>query len=314
MFADLHCDTVTKAYDEGKSLRENDLHIDLVRRANAGGGIQNFALFLDSEKLREGEDILEKTKEYLEFYNLELAQNADLVEPVRNLEEIQKCIASNKTAAVLTLEEGAICKGEIENLQYFHENGVRMMTLTWNYDNELAASCTTSDDYGLTKLGIQFVEEMERLGIIVDVSHLSDKGIYRLGEIAKKPFVASHSNVRALCDHRRNLSDKMIRIIADKGGVVGLNLYEHFLCPGFGKLSINDQSEIITSHVKHLINIGGEEVVALGGDFDGIDTNQLMPEISKIPTLRKILNSKDIPDRVLEKMFFGNVMRVYEQL
>ena len=315
MFADLHCDTVTRAFDEGCELRENLLHIDLKRRQNAGGGIQNFALFLNAKKLHEkGEDIFKKARLYLEFYKQQIKENEDIVMPAGSFREIKRCLSKGKLAAVLTLEEGAVCKGEIENLRFFYQNGVRMMTLTWNYSNELAAACGEKEDYGLTYLGVQFVGEMEKLGMIVDVSHLSDKGIYMMGKIAKKPFVASHSNARMVCPHRRNLTDEMIHIIADKGGVIGLNFYEEFLCPGFRNLSLKEQRVSLAQHVKHIQNVGGEEVLAIGSDFDGIDTNPLLPEVSVIPDTREMLHGEGISWRVLDKMYFGNVMRVYGEM
>lgn len=313
MFADLHCDTVTRSCDEGKGLRENDLHLDFIRRQKAGGGIQNFALFLDQRNLK-GEDIMEKTKKYLSFYNQQVKENADIVVEVNHFRDIKKCLDQGKLAAVLTLEEGAVCKGTIDNLGYYYDNGVRMMTMTWNYDNELAASCATQADYGLTRKGREFVEEMERLGMIVDVSHLSDKGIRELCGCATKPFVASHSNARSICSHRRNLTDDMICGIAEKGGVIGINFYEHFLCSDFARLDVIEQRNVLAAHVKHIISVGGEECVAIGSDFDGIDTNPLLPDVTVIPKMREMLHFEGISERVLDKMYMENAMRVYGEL
>lgn len=313
MFADLHCDTVTRSCDEGKGLRENDLHLDFIRRQKAGGGIQNFALFLDQRNLK-GEDIMEKTKKYLSFYNQQVKENADIVVAINHFRDIKKCLDQGKLAAVLTLEEGAVCKGTIDNLGYYYDNGVRMMTMTWNYDNELAASCATQADYGLTGKGREFVEEMERLGMIVDVSHLSDKGIRELCLYATKPFVASHSNARTICPHRRNLTDDMIRGIAEKGGVIGINFYEHFLCRDFVKLEMREQRKVLAEHVKHIISVGGEECIAIGSDFDGIDTNPLLPDVTVIPKMREMLRGEGITERVLDKMYMENAMRVYGEL
>lgn len=313
MFADLHCDTLTRACDEGVKLRENNLHLDLIRRKSAGGGIQNFAIFLDAGKLhKREEDLFEKGKKYLEFYEKELLENADIAMPARNRKDIEECLKTGKTACILTLEEGAICKGNFDNLRFFYERGVRMMTLTWNYDNELAASCTTKEDCGLTKKGKEFVEEMERLGIIVDVSHLSDKGIYEIADMTRKPFVASHSNARAICPHRRNLTDEMIRLIAKKDGVIGLNFYENFLCADYRKMDAIEQRKVLAAHVKHILNVGGEDCIAIGSDFDGIDTNPLLPEVTVILKIRDWLHTEGISERVLDKMYLGNVTRLYK--
>ena len=151
---------------------------------------------------------------------------------------------------------------------------------------------------------------MEHLGIIPDVSHLSDVGIRDVLSVAKKPFVASHSNARAVCGHPRNLSDELIRGIAEAGGCIGLNFYEDFLGAG-GKEAI---SEHIIRHAKHMINVGGSEILGLGSDFDGIRKNPVLEGAESMGKLWSILHDAGFSANLLDGIFNGNVLRVYREV
>ena len=253
-FADMHCDTISRLFglkEEGKQegLRENGGHVDLLRMRKGGYLLQNFALFVELE--RDG-DPWERVCGLRAFYAEEMEANADLIAPVLKFSDIAANEAAGKMSALLTVEEGAVCKGEPEKLRTLYDMGVRMLTLTWNFPNELGepnfdrelmkeyrrrkdqASFerffhTPNLEGGLTERGRAFVAEMEELGMIPDVSHLSDRGFYDMLETAKKPFVASHSNAREICPCVRNLTDDMIRKLAERGGVMGLNFCADFL-------------------------------------------------------------------------------------
>lgn len=315
MYMDLHCDTVTECYEKKESLLKNELQLDLTRRVQAGGGLQCFAIYLNAGKLREdGTDIWEKTMDYMDYFDTQMRIHHPIVRQVRNKEEIDRCIKEGKLSALLTVEEGSCCKGRIENLRVLYNRGVRMMTLTWNETNMLGCSCMDSRDKGLTPLGIEFVEKMSELGILVDVSHLSDRGIDTIEEIVKGPYVASHSNCRAICNHPRNLTDDRIAAIGNHGGVIGLNLYDAFLGKDFLKLEDKECFQIIGAHVRHMIAKGGQEVIAFGSDFDGIPDNPLIPQVMGVPVLRDALHKQGISESVLDKMFFGNSYRVMAAL
>lgn len=213
-------------------------------------------------------------------------------------------------SALLTMEEGAICQGKLEYLRIFYELGVRMFTFTWNFPNELAYpnryeylgpgqdSFVPETEKGLTEKGFEFLEEMERLGIIADVSHLGDKGILDVISHAKRPFVASHSGARAVCRHCRNLTDEMIRGIGEKGGVMGVNYFTEFLRDKekFGdpmKTSLDD----MVAHIRRIIRVGGIDSVGLGSDFDGAAVSMEITNAGDMQLLAAGWRRKAFPQR-----------------
>ena len=229
-------------------------------------------------------------------------------------------------SALLTMEEGAICQGKLEYLRIFYELGVRMFTFTWNFPNELAYpnryeylgpgqdSFVPETEKGLTEKGFEFLEEMERLGMIIDISHLNDAGIWDVFRHTRKPFVASHSNARAMASHPRNLTDDMIRALAERGGVMGINYCTAFLRdfgPGEEQLSrISDMVE----HMKHIRKIGGIGCIGLGSDFDGISGNLEMGDAGKLPMLAHAMEREGFTPSEIEAVFCKNVLRVYKDV
>jgi len=218
---DMHCDTISellkkKRAGEEVSLLQNTGHVDLVRMQKSGYLLQNFALFVN---MGTCENPWKEVCELHQLYEEELCENSDMIAPVYCYQDIAENESAGKMSAMLTVEEGGVCGGELEKLRELYDMGVRMLTLTWNHPNELGYP--NKQEGGLTEVGRAFVAEMEKLGMIVDVSHLSDTGIYDVLSVAKKPFVASHSNAREICASARNLSDDMIRRLAQAGGCMG---------------------------------------------------------------------------------------------
>lgn len=335
-FADMHCDTISRLFglkEEGKKegLRENGGHVDLLRMKKGEYLLQNFALFV--ELGRDG-DPWERVCRLRALYAEEMEANADLIAPVLKFSDIAANEAAGKMSALLTVEEGAVCKGEPEKLRALYDMGVRMLTLTWNFPNELGepnfdrelmkeyrrrrdqASFerffhTPNLEGGLTERGRAFVAEMEELGMIPDVSHLSDRGFYDVLETAKKPFVASHSNAREICPCVRNLTDDMIRKLAERGGAMGLNFCADFLEekpvgePNPGTIAA------VVRHAEHIVNVGGIEVLGLGSDFDGIDTHEELEGAQGLEKLSDALKKAGFTESRLDKIFRDNVLRVY---
>lgn len=263
-YVDGHCDTIVKLAENGGSLLKNDTHIDIERMKLLGAPVQVFALWLDPCYYAVA---LKKTMVYLEFYYSELTKNRREIAPVYRYGDILENKQNGKISAVLSIEGGEALEGEISLLSVYYRLGVRMMTLTWNHRNALADGVAESQTGGgLTKFGKQVMDRMQDMGMIVDVSHLSDQGFWDVQKRMKKPFIASHSNARSICDVPRNLSDEALRAIAYSGGVVGLNLYPSFLA----KNKEADMSDI-WRHLDHMLEVAGEDGVALGGDFDGVD-------------------------------------------
>lgn len=343
---DLHCDTIYEIWDRRKrgeniGLRKNQLMLDLERMQQGGYFLQNFALFVEK---KQGESPFAIFKELLDVFNMEMDANQDLISKVLTTADMKENEKAGKMSAMLTVEGGEVCEGELENLKYLYEQGVRMMTLTWNFPNEIGYPnfdenrdfYTPNTEDGLTETGILFVEEMERLGMIVDVSHLSDAGFYDVLTYTKRPFVASHSNARSVCPWVRNLTDDMIRKLADRGGVAGLNYCADFLRkPAEQKKAEKDQPkeketslkngrqasregyadlEDIARHARHIVDIGGIECIGLGSDFDGIPAYQGCPKAERMDELAYVLAKNGFHEREIDKIFYQNAFRLYQEI
>lgn len=221
-------------------------------------------------------------------------------------------------SALLTLEEGEVCQGDPALLRTLYRLGARMMTFTWNYENSLAwpgrEGGLPETEKGLKEKGFEILEEMEALGMIVDVAHLSDAGIWDVLRTAKKPFVASHSNARSLASHARNLTDEMIRAIAEKGGVIGINYYCNFLedIPEGGR-QISRISRMV-EHMKHIRQVGGAGCIGLGSDFDGIYGEVEIGNSAGLPRLAEAMESAGFTAGEVEAVFHGNVLRLYREV
>ena len=330
IFADMHCDTITELYKKVKNgsnetIRKNTLHIDLYKLKEADYLLQNFAVFINKEKSKE---LFNDCLRNIEFYYKEMEKNKDIILPVTTFEQIKNNIKKGKMSALLTVEEGGVLEGSIENLHKLYQLGVRMITLTWNYKNELGypnfdrqkfneSGCSKPDfhivnkEQGLTSTGINILEEMQRLGMIVDVSHGSDKLFYDVCRYTKKPFVASHSNAREICNSCRNLSDDMIKELANHGGAMGLNFCADFLNEhSNGMCYIED----IVQHMKHIKKVGGTDVIGLGTDFDGIENGLEMKDSSGMMLLFDEMLRNDFNSSEIEKIFNKNVLRVYNEI
>ena len=318
---DMHCDTVgelfaQKAQGRDGTLRKNGLHVDLARMKESGYILQNFALFV---QMRRDKDPWEQVCGLYEFYERELEANGDLIAPVYRYSDMEENDRAGRMSALLTVEEGGVCKGEPEKLRKLYAWGVRMMTLTWNFPNELGwpnfikgrTVRGPETEKGLTERGREFVALMEEMGMIPDVSHLSDKGFYDVLETAKKPFVASHSNAREVCPNVRNLTDDMIRGLAERGGVIGLNFCADFLENAREGAENPGTVAAVVRHARHIADTGGIGVLGLGSDFDGIDTHRELPGAQSMGRLWEALKAGGFTERQLDDIFWKNVMRVY---
>lgn len=316
---DMHCDTMKAILDNrdiGKNinLKNNNLTVDIEKMKQGDYMLQVFAAYTD---IKEGDSLVNSLRTIDLFHN-EIEANKDDIGIVLTYNDILKNIEQNKMSALLSIEEGACCKGNIQLLRNFYRLGVRMMTLTWNYENELGFPNEIINnklvcDRGLKDRGFEFIEEMENLGIIIDVSHLSDAGFYDILNNTKKPFVASHSNARSICNHRRNMTDDMIKKLADRGGVMGLNFYSNFLNENT-KFSDLSKLDDMIKHLKHIKNIGGIEVIGLGSDFDGIDCKVEIENASKMQILAEKIKKEGFTEDEVEHIFYKNVLNLFKEI
>ncbi len=317
---DLHCDTIIKLYF-GKSLRDMaGSHINLNKLKSGGTMVQCFAIFVESNEDAAMMGITDTPEEYLEKayrrYIEETDKNTDLIRRAYTYGDLIRNRDEGIMSAVLTIEDGVTLNGRIENVDVFHKMGVRMVALTWNYENSLGYPNSPDPDLhmlGLKPFGKEAVERMNELGIIVDVSHLSEGGFYDVAKISKKPFIASHSCPRALFDHSRNLTDDQLRTIGNAGGIVGLNFFSRFLhdvrTPEEDYTSV---AEIVRA-LKHIKNTAGTEALALGSDYDGIGCQLEWGDSAGNALLLERL-SGDFTGREIDLLSHGNALRVFKDV
>lgn len=307
---DFHCDTISKLMDNrGMSeLKSNKFSIDIQKLKNGDNLAQFFALFLN---LKHVKDPLEYCLSMLDKFYMEMEKNQEAIALAKSYDELINNKKKNKLSAFLTIEEGGVLKGEIYNLRNFYRLGVRLMTLTWNYPNEIGFPNSKKEymEKGLTSFGCQTIEEMNRLNMIIDVSHLSDKGFYDVLKLSKKPFIASHSNSRFITDHPRNLTDTMIKELSNTGGIMGINFYNRFL----GESNISKIDDML-HHIKHIYNVGGIDVIALGSDFDGIECEVEIKDTSEMYKLEDKLKKSGFSEDDIEKIFYKNALRIIKDI
>ena len=244
---DLHCDTITLCSSKNLELRHNDLHISLERLPEGSRWGQAFAIFVP-DQLR-GEDAVKFFRDNVQFFREQVEKNSDRIVQASNYEEICQAFDAGKFAAILTVEGGAALGGKLEMVDELRRCGVRMLTLTWNGEKQLASGSDTH--VGLKPFGVEAVRRMEELGILVDVSHLNDEGFADLCKVATKPFIATHSNSRTICNHSRNLTDEQFCEIRDRGGLVGLNYYRYFIKED----GISNNIDDLLAHVRHFLSL-----------------------------------------------------------
>lgn len=308
---DLHCDTVTELLGRelkgDTQLRSNGLHIDLARGSQLAGYAQCFAFWTTTDiPLPKGikpEDIFWRQVSILQDA---IDKNSDLIRQARSAAEVRKNMDDGKMSAIFTLEGPAGIGFDPAKLQKLHNLGFRMSTLGWNEKNSLTGSHKTGG--GLTKRGREYVKECQRLGILVDVSHISDEAFWQIMDITEAPVVASHSNSRSVFDVSRNLTDDMFRAICATGGVAGLNQYAYFL---------GEKPDLDTAcdHVIHFLELDPDGThIALGGDLDGCDVlAEGFSGVQDYPKLARRLLQRGVGEEIVRNIFWNNALGVIEK-
>lgn len=321
---DMHCDTIGAIYEhnlQGNSfnLKENKLHLDINKLIKGDYLLQNFAMFVD---IKYYADPYKTLLEMIECYHKEINLNSNVIRKVTSYNDILKNKENEKISALLTIEDGGSLGSSLDNLKTVYDKGVRMITLTWNYENGIGfPNFKSKTDFstpntidGLTNFGKEFITYMDELGIIIDVSHLSDGGFYDVLKLTNKPFVASHSNARSITNVVRNMSDDMIRKLANRGGVLGINFCSNFVEPTpHNKKTFTKIDDLIT-HIKYIKNVGGIDCIGLGSDFDGIPSTLEIEDGSHMPRLAEALSKNGFTTNEIEKVFYKNVLNLYKEL
>lgn len=302
MIFDGHCDTPITIWRHHAELRENDRAISLNRAKNPAGYAQFFAFC--TAWIENGMTHTEQFRCALAYLLEQFRKNEDLVTLCRTAAEAENAMQAGKEAAFLSIEGAEAVDCDEGLLEEAYASGVRMVSLVWNIENALTGSCMTGS--GLTQRGKSFFRRAQKLGMIVDVSHLSERGFWDMAELAERPIVASHSNSFAVCAHPRNLTDEQFRAICQLGGTLGLNLVGSFLSEDAAA-----SFEAFRRHLDHLLDIGGDGHIAIGMDLDGTkDLPAGFTGVEHIASLADYLTSCGYSDAVLKNLFGQSLMEV----
>ncbi|MBX3042311.1 MAG: membrane dipeptidase [Candidatus Kapabacteria bacterium] len=288
--ADAHCDTLTKypnnIYNSGNA------HWNIDKFKSCGGVLQYFAIFTPAQFV--GDSAMRFAVNSIGNFLRNPQQEINFLENKDDYDE-------SKINILLSIEGAGPIINDISNLYAFYKLGVRAMGLTWNHRNFVADGIDT--DYGLTPFGIEVIKEMEKLCMIIDVSHLNEAGFNDVVKHTSKPFIASHSNARAIFDHRRNLHDEQIREIISRGGFVGINFYSEFIGSAENDLKIE-----LIRHIEHILSLGGENIIGMGADFDGIPETPFPDASSYISVAELLGNELKLSENVIEKIMYRNLV------
>lgn len=310
---DCHCDTLTELYNKNASLYENGQHFDIKRQIALGGGLQFCAIYVPTEVFRY-QGGLRYTLCLLDKYNQEikkLHENGIDVLQVRTAEDAGN-VLKHKAATLLAIEEGGAIDGSLEALRCLYELGVRAITLTWSNRNDIADGINEeATGSGLTLFGKQVVAEMNRLGMLVDVSHISTAGFWSVIETSTKPIIATHSNAKSLCSHPRNLNDEQIKALAQNGGLAGITFAGQFLEEDWSNACI----ESVYKHIDYMLNlIGNDDHIGFGSDFDGISHPPY--NIQGVQDYKPLIEylSKYYSDETINKITHQNVINLLQKV
>lgn len=316
LVCDCHCDTLLRALKgEDLNLRSDHGHLDFPRMREGGIDLEVFACWVDP-KIGRGEYI-KRALSIMDAFFRQIDSSSGQVIHVRTADDIIRAKSEGKLAAVLAVEGGHAIDNSLEVLRIYHKLGVRIMTLTWNNSNDWADSAVNpKPDGGLTDFGREVVREMNRIGMIVDISHVSDKTFWDALETSDAPIIASHSSARALCDHPRNMTDGMIKALAQRGGAVFVNFYPKYLTKHVeGTDPPLVTVERVVDHIQHMVDLVGADHVGLGSDFDGLpNLPEGIEECTKMPVITELLLERGFSEEEVRKILGGNFLRVFREV
>jgi len=285
-------------------------HVDLPRLLESGVDLQVFAAYIQPEY--KIERALHRVVQLIDSFHQMLYAHQDKMLFFTKVSDVGEAERQGKIAAMLSIEGGEAVEADLSVLRMLHRLGVRAMTLTWNERNQIADGAAEGRTKGgLTNFGIELVSEMNKIGMVVDVSHISDAGFFDVIETSKRPIIASHSNCRALCNHRRNLTDEMIKLLAEKDGVMGMNFAPAFV----DENQSNATLERILDHIDHVVELAGVEHVGLGSDFDGIEScPKGLEDVTKLSSITEGLLRRHYSENDILKILGGNFLRVFKSI
>ena len=323
-YFDCHCDTLLETLRSGDSLRSGNRHVTLDAMRDYPHYVQFFAVFSNmgaglhfetdeayyravrNREIRPTPALFAQYEACVAEFDRQMRALSDIILPCRSVADIEAARAQGKMSAVLTVE-GAEQLGET-SVEHAYARGVRACTLTWNYANDIGGSNVSGG--GLTEYGKEFLARCEKAGMLVDLSHSSEELFYDVAKYSHVPFIATHSNARAVGHHRRNLTDEQFLRLIKAGGVAGFNLYASFIRDE-GVCTLEDCAD----HIQHFLDLGGAKNIAMGGDLDGCEA---LPEgisgSGDVYKLADVLAARGVPVSVLEDIFYNNILRVCREV
>jgi membrane dipeptidase len=312
---DLHCDSLLEIVDKGRNLsrRSDRGHLDVPRMQEGEVEVQCFAAWISP--IYYPDRSFGRAKKITDAFEKFVKENKG-VEQAFNSKDIERINSQGKIAAILVIEGGSALEGKLSNLDYFYDLGVRYITLTWSYSNQIADGVyerfpkSRKSNQGLTEFGKEVIKEMNELGMLIDVSHMSETSFWQVVNCSRQPVIASHSSVWELCNHKRNLKDGQIKAIAEKGGVIGINF-----CPSFLNESGKATLEDVVEHINYVVDLVGIDYVAIGSDFDGIDSTPAgLEDVACFPALTQSLLEEGYSRNEVEKIMGENFLRVFKEV
>ena len=334
VYVDTHCDTIMawmpppeltwvwlpKLPDEMlkslKDIKRRSLserseagHLDLPRMVEGGVDCQVFAVYVSPLYHTAP---LKRALQMIDAFYSELNKNSDKIALCTGFADILRTHSEGKISALLSIEGGEPLDGDLGVLRMLYKLGVRLLTLTHSPRNRLGDGCGEEGSKGgLTTFGAQVIEEMNKLGMIVDVSHLNERGFWDVIKITKSPIIASHSNARALCDHTRNLTDDQIKALAESDGVIGVTFVRRFLGKDVDTVTVNN----VLDHIDHIVKLVGVDHVGIGSDYDGIDqAPKGLEDVTKVPNITRGLVYRGYSNDDIEKILGANFLRVFRKI
>jgi len=335
---DTHCDTIihltprtpisvyfSSYFDMSREYTAADLGPDVIYPGNKGLGEKSDHLSVDIPKMYEGgqtcqvfslwmepeykpERCVKRTMQMVDTFHSELEANSDKISLATTADDIIRAKEEGRVVAMLSVESGGdAIEGNLSVLRVLYRLGLRMFGLTYNRRNMLAdGTAENRTKSGLTELGVQVVEECNRLGIIVDISHIGDAGFYNVLDVTKAPIIASHHGLRALHDIPRFMTDDQIKTLAENGGVIGV-MYGLGPSP---EVTLGD----IVDRIDHVVKLAGVEYVGLGSDWDGGCRPTDLEDSSKLPNMTRELVARGYSDEEIKKILGGNFLRVFKKV
>ena len=296
-FFDLHCDTVSRLLMDGGSLVDAPFHVNL-QKARFDRWAQVFALFIFDGK--DPDDAYQLYRREATCFFKQMEAHGDHVRHCRTAADLDAAFAEGKRAAILSVENGAALGGKLERLAEFQRDGVRLLTLTWFGENELGFGSMAGSP--LKPFGREVLAALPQYGIVPDISHLSDEGVAEVFALYEGPVAATHSNVRKVTGHCRNLTEAQIREVSRRGGLIGINLSRMFLSANAESASCED----VYRHLSAFLELGAERAVCFGTDFDGTDIPSDITDLAGIPHVYEYLLQKGVAEATLRRVFFEN--------